>query len=102
GSTLVEQAIDHYVRQWPGRAVVQSAGNYFSKDIHASGRVRPNSCVELTWEVDEGDRTPNELDLWYSSRDRLRVELLTPDGTRLAALALGEQADFSFEGRPAG
>ena len=83
GSTLVEEAIDLMVRDVPNRAVVISAGNSYADGIHAAGTVTKNGSIDLSWEVSPGDYTHNELELWYSGRDRFAVEVLAPGGESL-------------------
>ena len=65
GSTLAELALDHAVRSRPGRFVVQSAGNYFDRSTHASGRLQQGRTETMTFVTDPADRTPNELEVWY-------------------------------------
>jgi hypothetical protein len=38
---------------------------------------------DLPWIIDPGDRTENELEIWYPGNTRLGVEILTPDGATL-------------------
>src|SRR4051812_4308316 len=59
GRSLVEMAIDQLIEEAPGRAVVQSAGNYFDKRIAAQGRLRPGRIESLDWEIAPGDPTRN-------------------------------------------
>ena len=60
GRTLVEQGIDALLLEAPGRAVVQSCGNYFAADTHSSGRLRPGRSRTLRWTIDAADSTPND------------------------------------------
>lgn len=75
GLSLVEQALDEWVDLAPGRAVVQSCGNYFRRRTHAFRRLQPGETWRLLVRVEETDRTPNQLDLWYPRRDRLLVSV---------------------------
>src|SRR5262249_8413627 len=59
GSTLVELAIDWLLTARPGLAIVQSAGNYFGRDVHIAGRLRGDTSVTLPFHVDPGDTSPN-------------------------------------------
>jgi subtilisin family serine protease len=79
GRSLVERALDHFVRSRPGRAVVQSCGNYYGRNVHQSWQLRPGQTGSVTVVVDPRDPTPNELDIWYPGRDRLVVEVSCPE-----------------------
>lgn len=103
GNSLVEQGMDNFLREKPGRAIVNSAGNYYSADIHASGRVSPGDKTTLQWEVDENDKTPNELEIWYSSRDTFAVSLYAPDNSiSPVKIELGKNKDVLFKGQLCG
>jgi subtilisin family serine protease len=81
GDTLLEQAVDHMLQQ-PGIALVQSVGNYADAAMHTHARVGPAQEHVLRWITPARDRTPNELEIWYSGEDIFDVELLAPDGRR--------------------
>lgn len=102
GLTLVERAIDAFVAERPGRCVVQSTGNYYRANVHASGTLRPGQRRTLRWVTDRADRTPNELEIWYSGRDTLVVEIAHPEGGEPVRAALGEQTAIVKEGREIG
>jgi subtilisin family serine protease len=99
GRSLVERALDEWVTLGPGRAVVQSCGNYFERRTHAALTLRPGETHTLTVRVDPADRSPNELDLWYPGRDRLGVEVRAAGGDLVARAARGERAAASLDGR---
>lgn len=80
GTTLVEQALDAFVVGRPGRAIVQSAGNYRRAPVHASGEIVADARSMFVWKVAEHDDTTNELDLWYPGADRIAVKLIDPRG----------------------
>ncbi len=90
GTTLVEQGIDALLAEVPNRAVVIAASNSFADGIHAAGRVPQQGSVDLRWQVQDADWTHNECEIWYSGSDRLRLELLAPDGTQLGLLDAGQ------------
>jgi subtilisin family serine protease len=90
GSTLVETGIDRLIAQQPNRAVCIAASNSFADGIHAQGRVAQGGTLDLPWRIGQGDTTGNELDLWYSGRDRLAVELLAPDGSSMVRVEPGD------------
>lgn len=102
GCTLVEQGFDALLAAVQGGAISQSAGNYFNQRVHSSGRLRAGESTTLTIEVDEADKTPNEIEVWYSGQDVFVVEVRAPDGTRFRPVALGEQASLKIEGREVG
>ncbi|HEX6749580.1 MAG TPA: S8 family serine peptidase [Longimicrobium sp.] len=101
GLTLVEQGLDAALAE-PGCAIVQSAGNYHDAAAHTTGELRPGETQTLEWQVEEGDVTPNELELWYPTRDRLVAEVVAPDGTRSGPVRQGEQRDLSAGQRVVG
>jgi len=49
-------------------------------------------------EVDALDTTANEIDVWYSGRDRLTVEVVAPTGVTTGAVALGARASLVHDG----
>ena len=102
GWTLTEQAMDHFLLAAPGRAIVQSCGNYFDRGIHTSGVVRPGQTERRRMLVEEGDRTPNELDLWYPGADRFLVTVRGPAGVCEVSVRGDEQAVVMADGRSLG
>lgn len=102
GASAVELALDAALEQRPGRAIVQSTGNYFGARAHASERLRPGETWTLGWHVFRGDPTQNELEVWYPGVDDLALHVVAPDGTRLARFALGERGPILVRGRPVG
>lgn len=102
GLTLVEQGIDALLTEAPGRCVVQSAGNYYAAHAHAGGQLRPGETRTLRWRVDRADRTPNELEIWYSRNDALDITLIPPGGSGGMAVPLGGDAPIEAHGRVVG
>lgn len=102
GLTLVEQGIDALLAAAPGRAVVQSTGNYYAADVHASGQLRPGQERTLRWRTDRADVTPNELEVWYPGVDVFEVEVRSPGGEAEVRVPLGGQASILVGGREAG
>lgn len=102
GSTLVEQGLDAAIRGSPGRAICMSAGNYFDKRIHASGHLRPTQQRTFVWQINEGDPTYNELEIWYSWQDKFEVEVRSPDHSLQAHVKVGERAMFMVGGKEVG
>lgn len=79
GSTLVERALDNFVTMKPGRAIIQSCGNYARTAAHAQGTLRTGGSHTLRWVTHPGDRTTNELEVWYPGCDALDAALVAPD-----------------------
>jgi subtilisin family serine protease len=102
GNTLVERGFDAALIERAGRAIVQSTGNYFDLAIHASGQLRPGESKRLSFEVDEADHTPNELEVWYPGSDRLVVELIQPDGTRTRRVPLDDSVAVHADSQEVG
>jgi subtilisin family serine protease/LAS superfamily LD-carboxypeptidase LdcB len=82
GLTLVEQAFDNFLLHNNGRAIVQSVGNYFTARAHASGRIIPGDEKWLNWEITPNDYTDNELEIWYSGKDKFNIELYNSSGKK--------------------
>ena len=102
GSTLIEQGLDAALRAVPGRAICMSNGNYFDKHIHASGQLRPSEDHELVCLVNDRGPTYNEIEIWYSWRDRFAVEIRGPDEALVARIELGERVTLHSGGAEVG
>ena len=78
GSTLVEQGLDALLKDRTDRSVVVSAGNYRNKHVHthSNSTIKRNS---FNWEVFSGDKTDNELQIWYNKNDSTEVTLMMPN-----------------------
>ncbi|MEM7369046.1 MAG: S8 family serine peptidase [Bacteroidota bacterium] len=79
GASLFEQAIDYWLQERKARACVMSCGNYFLSNTHQSGKLRQGEQQRISWVVRPRDRTPNELELWYSSQDELEIAVCLPN-----------------------
>ncbi|HEX8850603.1 MAG TPA: S8 family serine peptidase [Gemmatimonadaceae bacterium] len=101
GRSIVERALDALLEEGPGRCVTMSAGNYYSRHLHASGWLRPAGVAALDWIVERRDPTPNEMELWYPGHDRFALELEAPGGERFRA-ELGGSVDVIVGGRAVG
>ena len=88
-SPLFAQAVDALLLEDSGVLLGQSVGNYADSRMHTHARIGPDQIHVLHWLISSRDRTPNELEVWYSGEDRFDVSLVAPDGTRFSA-ALGE------------
>jgi len=102
GQELVEQGFDAAVRSTPGRAISLSAGNYFAKNIHASGQLRPTQTRTLIWEIKQGDPTNNQIEFWYSWQDKMELAVRSPDGSLQATVKIGERAKLVSGGKEVG
>jgi hypothetical protein len=96
GTTLVEQGLDQILSAAPGRAIVQSTGNYFDRRIHSCGQLRPSERRELIWEIEEVDPTPNQLEVWYPGPDTFEVDITGPQESVRQKAALGQQTAINF------
>lgn len=102
GSTLVEQALDAFVTRRDGRAIVQSAGNYHARPVHATGRLRGGARDVVEWLVSAEDDTTNELDLWYPGRDRIVARLVDRAGRTVARATPASHGRIVIDGAIAG
>lgn len=102
GTTLAEMAFDALLRESPGRFIVQSAGNYYKKNVHTAGVIKAGEEKRMRWIVRRSDRTPNELELWYHGSDVYAVGLISPDGKVFPMVELGGQADIRENGQLVG
>jgi subtilisin family serine protease len=102
GKMLVEQALDALVTSGDGQVVVQSCGNYGGRPIHAAGTLRAGERATIDWRVDPTDETANEIEIWYPRRDRLTVDLVAPDGTRLVHAPPDTHGPIVLRGRRVG
>jgi subtilisin family serine protease len=92
GTSLVEQGIDAVVTAQPNRAVVIAASNSYEDGIHASGKVVQGSFIDLIWQIGQFDFTHNELEIWYSKNDQLKLELIDQDDRSIGEVDLGTSA----------
>jgi subtilisin family serine protease len=98
--SIVERTIDRLLED-PGRVLVKSAGNEADWQTHAANRIAaPGMSLTLDWIVGGGlkgpnglDSTPNEMEVWYSSRDQFEVRLHHPNGPSTIWLAPGAELD---------
>ena len=97
GSTCLERAIDAMLAD-PGIVLVQSVGNYADAAMHTHARIGPNQQHELEWLIPARDRTPNELEIWYSGQDTFEVTLTAPGGQAFT-VPLGEREAIQVDGQ---
>jgi len=84
GQSPLERAVDSMLKD-PGIVLVQSVGNYAHTAMHTHARVGPDQRHVLNWIIPPHDRTPNELEIWYSGEDVFEITLIAPDGTEFTA-----------------
>jgi len=112
GNLAVEWIIDSLLSK-SGRAVVFAAGNEHrqTKGIYRRGSLRQGERGAIAWEnglllpigsgmVAQGDPSPNEVEIWYSSDSELKVRLLAPGGDQASGwVAPGDSCvQFQFDG----
>lgn len=102
GTSLVEQGMHELLRLGPGRAIVQSAGNYRSANLAVEGWLRDGEHRDLQWIIDPADTTDNEIDVWYSGKDRFVIAIRPPQGQAFVEVKLGDVADIVHEGAVVG
>lgn len=95
GESVVERAIDQLTGE-PGRVFVCAAGNEHTWRGHAGGKLATGESRVLRLGVGGGwvagpgvDRTPNEVEIWHSSRDAFAITIRGPDGDVIGPIAAG-------------
>lgn len=102
GTLLVERAIDWLLINRPGTAVVQSTGNYYSRDVHMSGRISETRTARLPFRMTRRDAIPVSVEIWYNGADEFAARMRGPDGASAVA-ALGHDAPVRLaDGREVG
>ena len=109
GESIVERAIDRLLDK-TGRALVVAAGNEHIWRTHASGTLTTTAPTQtLKWRVGAPpagfptvagavDRTPNELEIWYSSRDAFSVRVVDPAGHATSTVTPDNSATIDLGG----
>ncbi|ATY30897.1 S8 family peptidase [Sphingomonas psychrotolerans] len=80
GTLLIERAIDWLIVNRPGTVVVQSTGNYYSRNVHMEGRLREGHSERLPFELPRSDAHPATVEIWYKGTDRFVARAFGPDG----------------------
>jgi hypothetical protein len=101
-TTLVELALEELLASRTGCMVVGSAGNYRRTRTHHRGVLAAGGSRSFTFAVSPGDRTPNELEIWYGGEDEFAVRIDPPGATGSPALRLGQRAELTVEDRCVG
>jgi subtilisin family serine protease len=102
GRSLVERALDAMLEAAPGCAIVQSVGNYQDRGLHHAGAIGAGGTARVEWLIQERDRTGNEVEIWYSGRDRFAVALRSPAGVEVARAELDQRARILVGGAEVG
>lgn len=97
GKTPFEQAVDALLTERDDVVLSQSVGNYARSRMHTHARIGPNGAHVLKWVIALEDRTPNELEVWYSGNDVYGAELHSPDGRRFS-VRLGDRLRLAVDG----
>lgn len=84
GTLLIERAIDWLVVNRPGTVVVQSTGNYFSRNVHMEGRLREARTMRLPFNLPHSDSHAATVELWYKGADRFVARAIGPNGTQVS------------------
>lgn len=110
GESVVERAIDRLLGR-RGRAMVLAAGNEHVWRGHASGELAEGDTRVLSWRAGGGlqlpdgttlppgfgDFSPNEVEIWTSSRDVFHLRLGHPNGDEQTAVVRpGETLTHTF------
>ncbi|MEW5250046.1 S8 family serine peptidase [Microbulbifer sp. 2201CG32-9] len=102
GSTLVERGIDRAVWMRDGRAIVNSAGNYFAARAHASARLSQDGEHWLDFQVPHHDHSSSEVEIYYAAGDSFSAEIYAPGDRLLARVLPGREASLELEGSRVG
>lgn len=98
GMTLVEQGIDRAVWLNKGKAIINSAGNYFTARAHAQGRLKTGQQTVLEFNVPENDPTPSELEVYYENTDHFIVSVKDGEGNTMCTAVPGEDCALMHDG----
>jgi len=77
GTDPLEQALDAFVRG--GTPIVVAAGNEAASNTHVRGQLKDNNSVTIKLEV-KPNTTDIQIDSWFSTRDDIKAELISPGG----------------------
>lgn len=84
GTLLIERAIDWLIVNRLGTVVVQSTGNYFSRNVHMEGRLREARTMRLPFNLPRNDAHAATVELWYKGADRFVAHAIGPDGAQVS------------------
>lgn len=102
GLSLVEIAIDNFLTENAGYAIVQSVGNYFTSNCHLQQRINEHESYDIEWKIPARNFTPNEMEIWYHGDDELSIQLFTPDEILAVSTEPFTDIQVSLAGTPMG
>lgn len=88
GSSLLERGIDNLLGS-AGKIMVKSAGNEGARSRHAGGSVTAGGSENVRFNMPNGNRWPDTIDIWYDGPDRFSITITSPDGNSSAAVNAG-------------
>ena len=102
GKSLVEIALDNFLNQNTGYALVQSVGNYYSSDCHIQHTIEQGETYNLEWYIPKRNPLPGEVEIWYPGPDRFSVRLFAPNGEIAADVQPFEDIQISWQNTAVG
>lgn len=104
GTSTIESAFDEMLKV-SGRAIVIAAGNSYEEQLHMAGTVVPNAPpYEIKWLIEDNQKIAwdlrQELEIWYSANDKLKVEVIDPKGRTYGECQLEETQSTLLAGNP--
>jgi subtilisin family serine protease len=102
GKSLVEISLDNFLTQFPGYAIVQSVGNYYSANCHLQHTLKQGETFDIEWNIPRSNPSPNEVEIWYPGVDQFSVRLIAPDDEIVADVDPFEDIEISYQGTPIG
>jgi hypothetical protein len=105
GTSLIERAMDEFLRTHENVVITVAAGNSAEESWHASGNLAPGQRASLEWTLIPGDPTDNFLELWFSDApksppSKVRVRLLPSAGAAPASCEIGAAQDVDIGAPP--
>lgn len=85
GTDPLEQALDTFVTE--GTPIVVAAGNEAGDNAHAHGQVASQNGVTINVGLKPGT-SDLQIDIWYSTQDKINATLTTPDGQNYSTQAI--------------
>ncbi|MBA2367673.1 MAG: S8 family peptidase [Candidatus Protochlamydia sp.] len=99
GTNPVEMAFDALLQEKSNRAIVVAAANAYADKIHKSGTIAQDETIDIQWKISNFDRTHNEMEIWYSNKDELEVEIISPNNSLSTKVALGQNGGIWDNGK---
>lgn len=102
GKSLVEIAMDNFLSNDNGYAVVQSVGNYFIANCHLQYIIKQGETYNIALNIPRINSSPNEVEIWYPGSDHFSLRLIAPDGEMVADTEPFEDIQISYCNNPVG